>query len=236
MKLIILSITQYKEKDGIITAISENETVTFKVNRLLDPKSSGHILNMPLIEADVTFSENNHKYQTFKNGGVSFSPYSANDSLTKLSILSLIQEATTRMLQDEEKYFIYKILKRTLIDIKNSQINPIILGIGYLLDLLQITGNELEFNQCVFCGSQKDIVNFSFSDGGFVCRACSEPNLVPALTTTQMKLFRAINRNKSECKEIIGCDEKDLIEILKQLTIYIYDSLGIKLKSANLIF
>ena len=77
MKLIILSITQYKEKDGIITAISENETVTFKVNRLLDPKSSGHILNTPLIEADVTFSENNHKYQTFKNGGVSFSPYSA---------------------------------------------------------------------------------------------------------------------------------------------------------------
>lgn len=39
MKIIVLTINQYKEKDAIIEAISENGDITFLARGIFDPKS-----------------------------------------------------------------------------------------------------------------------------------------------------------------------------------------------------
>ena len=44
MKIIVLSITPYKEKDGIVKAISENESLTFLARGIKDPKSKNSAL------------------------------------------------------------------------------------------------------------------------------------------------------------------------------------------------
>lgn len=235
MKLIILSITNYKEKDGIVTALSKDGTITFNVRGILDPKSKNHILNTPLIEADVEFVESNHKHKTVKNSLITFSPYGAFDSLEKLGTISMIEEATNKLLQEEERVYIYNKLKSCLESLKEGKVSPIQIGIRYLLDILAITGNELEFSHCVFCGSKEDIVTFSFSDGGFVCRECFDENVIPSMSVTQMKLFRYIALNDDYSRPIKGFDEREAIEILKQLIVYIYDFLGIKLNSVSLL-
>lgn len=235
MKLIILSITNYKEKDGIVTGLSENELVTFNVRGILDPKSKNHILNTPLIEADIEFIESNHKHKTVKSSSIIFSPYGAFDSLEKLGVISLVEEATNKLLQEEERILIYPSLKSCLKGLKDSKTNPIQIAIRYLLDILTISGNELEFNRCVYCGNKEDIVAFSFSDGGFVCRECYDQNIIPSMNVSQMKLFRYIYLNKDYLRPIENFNQMDAIEILKQLIVYIYDFLGIKLKSVSLL-
>lgn len=235
MKLIILSITNYKEKDGIITALANDGVLSFNVRGLLDPKSKNHILNTPLLEVDVSFAENNHKYKTINSSKIVNNPYSTNDSLDKLAILSLIQESTNKMLQDEEKNLIYPILMQCLNKIKSGEVHPLQIGITYLLELLTITGNELDFSACVFCGNKKDIVNFSFADGGFVCRNCMDDSTTPSMNGKQMILFRNIFINKNNIENVPSFDYSNAIHILKLLVGYIYDALGIKLKTLSLI-
>ena len=53
MKIIVLSINNYKEKDAIITAISQSETITFLARGIKDPKSKNAAINNPLMIADI---------------------------------------------------------------------------------------------------------------------------------------------------------------------------------------
>ena len=45
MKIIVISITQYKEKDGIINAISEEGAITFLARGIFDPKKKNAGIN-----------------------------------------------------------------------------------------------------------------------------------------------------------------------------------------------
>ena len=62
MEIIILKINQYKEKDGIIDAISKEGRHTFLVRSLFDPKCQNAGLNNPLTIADVELAVNNGRY------------------------------------------------------------------------------------------------------------------------------------------------------------------------------
>ena len=66
MKIIVISITQYKEKDGIINAISEEGAITFLARGIFDPKNKNAGINNNLVIADIELSEGNFKYPTLK--------------------------------------------------------------------------------------------------------------------------------------------------------------------------
>ena len=112
MKLIILNVNPYKEKDAIILAFNNEETFSFNARGILAPTSKNVILNNPLIEAEIVFSEGKSKHHSLKNASLVFSPYSSNDSLEKLSVISIIQECTYKILQEEELPLIYDELIR----------------------------------------------------------------------------------------------------------------------------
>ena len=58
----------------------------------------------------------------------------------------------------------------------------------YLARLTRLSGSELEVDKCVFCGDRKEIVAFSFVDGGFVCKNCQSEETVRDLSKDQMLL------------------------------------------------
>ena len=59
MKVIVLTINPYKEKDAIISAISEKEYITFLARGIRDPKSKNAAINNALCIADIELMDGN---------------------------------------------------------------------------------------------------------------------------------------------------------------------------------
>ena len=66
MKIIVLSITPYKEKDAVVSAISEEESITFLARGIKDPKSKNTALNNILTIADIELMDGDFKYPILK--------------------------------------------------------------------------------------------------------------------------------------------------------------------------
>ena len=235
MKLIILNITPYKEKDAIILGFNNEECVTFSARGILNANSKNVILNNPLIEAEINFVEGKSKYHSLKNANLIFSPYSINDSLETLSVLSIIQECTYKILQEEELPLIYDELKKVLHSIKEGIIHPYQILITYIMQVLKIAGTSFEVNECIYCSSKNNIVDFSFVDGGFVCKDCIIDTTNKNFSTNQMFLIRSLIlfNNYEQQSKYFNID--DALIILEKLISFIYDGVGVSIKSFSLL-
>ena len=76
MEIITLRITNYKEKDGIVEAISADGMMSFLCRGIFDPKSKNALLNNPLTVADAEISEGKYKYPVIKSSMLIDSPLS----------------------------------------------------------------------------------------------------------------------------------------------------------------
>ena len=234
MKIVVLSITQYKEKDAIIDAISENGDITFLAKGVLDPKSKNASINNVLSIADIELNEGNYKYPVLKTATQEFNPLKVDNDYYYLSSLLLIAEATKNLLQDEEKEIIFNSLITAIKVLKTSD-EPWKILLVYLTKLFKIGGYELEVNRCVFCGNKQGIIAFSFADGGFVCQDCIQDEMPRDLTKTQMLLIRAAVNCQETDKFSYDCAKEDAMVVLEKFFEFIYDFYGIKLKNASLL-
>ncbi|MCQ2814724.1 MAG: DNA repair protein RecO [Bacilli bacterium] len=235
MKCIIISTKKYKEKDALITAITEKEVITFHAKSVLDSKSKFTFLNVPLSKIDVTFIEGKYKYPLMKEASIVSSPLKNKSTLYQMSLLMLIQEAINGMLQEEEKYLVYPILS-DILDNLDKNVSPQFISIYFLCHLLKISGYEFELNRCLFCGEKKDIVAFSFKDGGFVCRNCITDDIDQDLTVEQMKIILALfkSQNISDLSKYEFLNE-DIMDLFNKLNVFIIDNYSIRLRSLDLL-
>ena len=234
MKIIVLSITPYKEKDAIIDAISEEGDITFTAKGILDPKNKNAAINNLLSIADIDLQEGNYKYPVLKSISNVENSMKLDNDLDYLSCLMLVAEATKSLLQDEEKEQIFNSLVSAVKAIKKAR-EPWAVTIAYIAKLLKIGGYELEVNRCVFCGGIKNIVLFSFNDGGFVCQDCLEPDMARDLNKNQMLLVRNAFNTKDIEDISFTCSKEDALVVLNKFFDFIVESFGTTLKSAALI-
>ena len=234
MKIIVLRSTVYKEKDYIYDAIANDGYLSFKVRGGASNNSKYLWLNNPLTVADVEFiDDGRYKYPVLKEAMLISSPISGIDSFDYLSSVSVVQEVATSMIQDEEKHLLFNDLDSSLTALRNKKDSLLVLLI-LLAKAMRITGSELEVDKCVYCGATKEIVTFSFAEGGFVCRKCFEKGMENELAPSQMKLiryaFRAVNYSCVNSEQFSLDDKKVVLRAFKE---YIYDFLGVDLKSIN---
>lgn len=236
MKIIVISVTQYKEKDGIINAISQEGVTSFLARGILDPKNKFAPLNNYLTIADVELTESNAKYPSLKNYSILATPVQVDSNLDYLASVMLLAESTKCLLQDEEKALIFQWLEKAILELKNNK-NYIGIDLIYLANIIKLSGYEFEVNHCVFCGSKKNIVAFSFNDGGFVCGDCLSEmeDIRRDLNPQQMLLLRYIfNTESYDIPDELNSRDNELT-ILHKLSEFVSDSFGIKLSSINLI-
>ena len=233
MKLIVLSNTKYKENDVIYNAISEESYFSFKASGAQKQNSKILWLNNALTYADVEFADRRYKYPTLKEAKLIDAPL-VDDSLEVMMSYALIAEATNKMLQDEEKHLLFKDILASTKAIKSGA-DYLLVSLIFLANAIKIAGSKPEIDKCIFCGKTKDIVAFSFSEGGFICRDCLDEDMdIPSLTPNHMKLIRYIFKAPDySCKASELFDEQDKIYILKHLTDYINDDIGVVLNSAK---
>ncbi len=233
MEIIVLSITPYKEKDSIVTGLSEDGVHSFLVKGLLSPKSRNIILSSPLVIADIEITEGNYKYPTIKSSKLITSPYKVDPTLEDMAVINLITEATRVLVQDEEKIILYDMLKGAILALKEQKTSVYQVLLTYLAYILKKTGYEFNVSGCVYCGTKNDIVTFSFEEGGFICKNCIDPETPRIFTPNQMKLIRNIFLAK-DYTPFNNVDKEDALFVLNQIAIFIEDGIGIKLKTIKL--
>lgn len=233
MKIIVLSNTKYKENDVIYDAISETESVSFKAYRGQDNKSEYVWLNNIMTIADVEFADRRYKYPTLKEAKLISSSIGGGDPLEYLYTLSALSEVTTKMFQPEERHIVFNELEAVITALKSKK-DYLLLNLLYIAKAIKLSGAELEVNKCVFCGSTHDIVSFSFSDGGFVCRNCISNSEPTNLSTNQMRLIRYIFKSPDySCIASEKYTKEDKIEVTKALVEFISDYLGVVINSVS---
>ena len=234
MKIIVLSVAPYKEKDAIVESISEEGLITFLAKGIFDPKNANAAINNVLSTADIELNDGDYKYPVLKNATNVVNSMKTISDFDYLSSLLLIAEATRLLLQDDEKVRIYNSLLNTLNALKASK-EPLKILVVYLATLFKNSGYEFEVNHCVFCGTKQGIKAFSFADGGFICQNCLEDDVVCSLNNTQMLLLRAAVLCNDITKFTFDCSRDDVVTLLEKFFEFIYDFYGIQLKNAQLI-
>ena len=234
MEIIILRISQYKEKDGIIEAISSEENLSFLARGIFDPKSKIALLNNPLTVADIELSEGKYAYKIIKSGTILLSPIKNNADLRYMSSLMMINEAVNYLLSEEEKPLVFSYLYSAIENIKNSD-NPLKVVLPFLLHILKISGYDFEINECISCGSKKNITTFSFPDGGFICQKCYTNDIPKLFNKEQMLLIRNAFGIQTPYIDFTNISDEEVLFIFDKVVEFIYDSYGHKMKSYELI-
>lgn len=237
MKIIVLSKTDYKEKDVIINAISNEKEISFLVRGLLNPTNPFVWLNNPLTVADVEFVDNkDYKYPVLKRAELISSPLIKNQNYYKMMTVGVITDALTKIMLENERFQMYDLTINFLENLDKENPDYLLMTMIYISKLLKFAGIELEVNSCVCCGNKKDIVAFSFSDGGFICKNCLDSSTKTDLNSSQMKairfIFNAPNFAYSLNFEIKIEDKQYLLQKFYE---FINESIGVSLDSIKLL-
>lgn len=234
MKIIVISISAYKEKDGIITALTEDGVESFTVKGLYDPKSKNAYLNSVLTVADVELGSGRFKYPLIKNSVILESPLKKSTDFTYLSSILVICEATKVLLQDFEQKMMFKHLDAAMYAL-NHQNDYWMTVLIYLVNCFKASGYELEVNRCVNCGSKKNIKTFSFEEGGFLCDKCITPDTDMFFDKEIMLLVRDACNAVDYAHGSEYCNKENAIKLLNKMQEFIIDAYGISLNSITLL-
>jgi DNA repair protein RecO (recombination protein O) len=234
MKIIVLSINQYKEKDAIITAISQSETITFLARGVKDPKSKNAALNNPLTVADIELMEGDYKYPVLKASKELFVPMKLKMDSTYLSSLLIMNEMMLHLFSDEEKYEMFTYLEEGVIGLKKTN-DWLMTLLIFMAQAIRIGGFELEVNRCVICNQKNRIVAFSFIEGGFICENCVNEETERDLTKEQMILLRSIFNSRDYHLLDSSYSRDDALILFRKTLDFMQEAFGYRLKNIKLI-
>lgn len=234
MKIIVLSLTKYKEKDTIVNAISEDEYLTFNAHGILSPTNKNASINNQLTIADVILSKSKSNKYSLKECSVIASPFRINNDINYMVAISLLAEATNKMLDDEEKPMAFPYLEKAILALKNSKY-PLLITLSYLSKLMRLAGYSFEINRCVRCGSKKDIVAFTFDEGGYVCKNCVDEGDKLDLTKDQLLLIRTVSGSTDFEFNNVEYNEDSAKILLAKFLEFILHIGGAELSSAKII-
>lgn len=195
MIIITTKINQYKDKDGIIHAISKNGAIDIFVKGIFDTKNKNSSLNYSFIFADVELETGKYKYPVLKEIYQIKNPLDKNFSLEGLCILSSMNQLFNCLLNNEEQNKSYSFLFDTLKYFKRNN-KDFRVPLYYMIKILQFSGYGFEIKHCIRCHQKNNISSFLFNSGGFICSNCLKEDEKSDLTIEEMILLR----NYSVCK------------------------------------
>ena len=234
MKIIVLTINPYKEKDAIVSAICPDGYLTFLARGLKDPKSKNVALNNALSIADIELMDGDFKHPILKSSKSLFTPLRLEMDSKYLGSLLLMNEIVIHLFPDEEKHTMFRYLEEGITALKETN-NWLMTLLIYMAGAMRMGGFEFEVNRCVICGQKKKILAFSFVEGGFICQDCINDEFERDLSKEQMILLRAIFNSRDYHLLSSTYSEEDALVLFRKFIDFMQEAFGYRFKNLRLI-
>ena len=234
MKIIVLSISPYKEKDAVISAISEDQFITFLARGINNPKSKNISINNALTIADIELMDGNFKHPVFKSSKQLFTPLRLDMDSKYLGSLLFINEIVNYLFPDEEKPKMFKAVEESVTALKKGK-DWLLTLMLFMAQAIRLGGFELEVNKCVNCGSKNNIVAFSFVEGGFICQNCINETISRDLNKNQMVLLRKIFNSRDLRLLDLPFNYDEAYILFKKFIEFIEEAFGYHFKNLRLL-
>ena len=221
---IVISQNAYKEKDAMVSVVPKDGIVSFLARSILSIASKNKASCLLFSYSQFTLSSKQDKL-TLSQGKLIKSYYHFYDSLESLSSINLINECIVKFV-DEDNTILFDYLKNYL-ELLDRGFDEITLTLIMLAQIVKSSGYALEYNSCVLCGSKTNIVNISYTHGGFICKKCASSKM-NRLSREYLKTYRYVFMVPYDMLSHHVIDSQIGLELINYFCNYLMNSFGFK--------
>lgn len=226
---IILKETPYKEKSKIIQLFTkEYGLISIMCKGVKSPKSHLRALTIRYTYGIFQISYKKNKISTLINADLIDSLEKIKSDIIGISYLGYLSDLTMQVLKQSNSQEIYNIFINVVLKI-NEGYDPLILTNILELKFLSYLGVGISLDECVLCGSKKNIITIDADVGGLVCKNCYTNEMLVDLKT--IKLLRMYYYIEIKSISSIKISEKVKKEINHFIERYYDRYTGLYLKS-----
>ena len=232
---LVLRTIRYSEADNVLTLLSPDHgrlSAIAKGARRQTSRLGGRL--QPAVVARLTLHRGRSELCGLR-GAVVVEPHAAlwHESYRLLAAGAVLEGAAKIVPIEEENHPAYTLVRRTVALLAAAEprpapprLDPVVLASR--LKLLVISGLMPRLGGCVGCGTREDLVAFSATLGGALCRACGggEP-LSPAAFAALAHLLG------SPLAEAGSLPQETADEVERVLALVLSEHLGVRLRSAS---
>ena len=215
----VIHTTDYQDSSRILNVLTEDGIVAIISKGCKNVKSSLRLVSQKLIYGEFVIYYKEKGMSTLKEGTIINEFSNIKKDLTKFSYFSYITELTSQVVKQNNNKKIFDLFNSTVLKIE-SGLNPKVMTNILELKLLDFLGVPLNLNECIKCGSRKDIVTIDPDEGGLICKNCYTNEII-----YDMKVIKMLrNYSLVEIKSITELKISDeLIEFINRIISMYYD-------------
>ncbi len=219
---IVISQNPYKEKDAMVSILTENGIISFLARSIQSIASKNKSSCLPFSCSLFTLNIKQDKVSLVQ-GKLLKSYYQLYNSLDRLASVNLVNECILKFV-DEDNTTLYLYLKSYL-ELLSLGFDETTLSAIMLAQIVKNSGYALEFNSCVNCKSKTNIVGVSYEIGGFVCKKCIS-SLNQKRSKEYLKTFRYLFMVPHDMMNHYVIDGELGYKIINELCKYLAKSFG----------
>ena len=174
---VIISETPYKESSKIVNIMTDEGIIGVIAKGCQNIKSPLRVITNTLSYNEFIIYYHEDGLSTLKEGTVINYFDNIKKDLALNSYMIYLTDLTKQVISEGETDKIFDDYINTLIKI-NEGLNPLILTNILELKYLDYLGAPINYNACVKCGNEKDIVTISSIDGGYICKECHTNQII----------------------------------------------------------
>lgn len=219
---IVIQVNPYKEKDAMVSIITENGIVSFLARNILSITSKNRSSCLLFSYSSFVLNSRLDKLSLVQ-GTLIKSYYHFYESLDCLSSINLINECLIKFV-DEDDSNLYPYLKRYL-ELLDQIYDEVTLTLIMLAKIIAFSGYSLKYNECVVCSKKTNIVGVSFSLGGFVCKNCLKKS-IDKRNKDYLKTYRYVFMVDCENMNHYILDKEIALTLIEEFSNYLASSFG----------
>ena len=230
IKGVVISETPHKESSKILNILTEDGIINVVSKGCKNLKSPLRIISNKLSYSEFVIYYHEDGLSLLKEGSIIDYLDNIKKDLTLNSYLIYITDLTKQVINEGDSKTIYKEYIDAILKV-NQGFNPKIITNILEVKYLDYLGAPINFNSCVKCGNDKDIVTISSIEGGYICKNCYKNEIIyDSKVIKMLKMYYLVDiGNISELK----ISDKVVNDINEFLVDYYESFTGIYIKSKD---
>ena len=173
---IVLSVQDYREKDGIIKLLCEEGVIAILAKGIQKQSSKNKMITQPFSVVRYTIEKSENGLSLLYYGNVIKNYYSILSNLVNSSICFVLAQIVSRVQTDKLIYTLFEQCLTCFHTGDDKAYNHACLLMSYLI---QLEGIAPFVDGCVICHRKDHLETISQEDGGFICTQCNHGRILP---------------------------------------------------------